>query len=665
MTYTTYRKAGLITALLIFASLLTFCQNHGFDFGKISYRELDMKVYEKDTSAVAVVLDEFGEAYIDNGDDNNLLFERHIKIKILKQAGLSEASFGILLYKSDSKAERVRWLKASSFNRVGDNWQETQLFDKDVFTENINKYYDMRKFAVPNVRVGSVIEVSYILESPFHVMNFRPWEFQSNIPKMRSEYWATIPGNYVYSITLKGFLKLHKNENDLIKDCFTPGGGNAADCARFKFTMIDIPALIEEDYMTAKSNFLASVNFELSELRHFDGRVDKVTLAWKDVEDEMRKDPKFGVQLRRGKDIVDTHVETVIKGEADPLGKAKKIYDLIKFRYQWNEVYGKYSEFGIRKAFENKKGNVGDINLSLIAALRYADLNVEPVILSTRENGLPIDIHPVLTDFNYVIAKLNIGDKSYLLDATDDYLPFGMIPIRCLNGKGRVLGEKESYWIDLKPADKRKQVSILTLKLEKDGVIRGKIQNNYTGYRAVSVRRQISSFSNQAEYIKELGDDWDGVEIKSYELKNVDDIDKPLSETLDIEFKAFDDLSAKHLLISPFFMDKWESNPFKSAARLYPVDFGAPLEETVVMTLEYPEEFTVTDLPEKVAIGLPNQGGRFIFEMSNLGNKITVNSALAISKTIYTSAEYHYLKELFGRLVSSQNTDIVLTQKER
>jgi hypothetical protein len=105
-----------------------------------------------------------------------------------------------------------------------------------------------------------------------------------------------------------------------------------------------------------------------------------------------------------------------------------------------------YSESGIKKAFDNKTGNVGDINLSLIAALKYANLDVEPMMLSTRDNGLVTEIYPVITEFDYVVAKLNIGDKVYLLDATDQYYPFGLVPVRCLNGKGRVMGNKESYW---------------------------------------------------------------------------------------------------------------------------------------------------------------------------------------------------------------------------
>ena len=122
----------------------------------------------------------------------------------------------------------------------------------------------------------------------------------------------------------------------------------------------------------------------------------KYTKEWKDVELDLRREEKFGQQLRKGKDIVDEHVELAMSGESDPLIKAQKIFEFIKAWYQWDGMNGMFSEYGIKKAFNTKKGNVGDINLTLIAALRYAGLNADPVILSTRSNGLPIEIHPVL-----------------------------------------------------------------------------------------------------------------------------------------------------------------------------------------------------------------------------------------------------------------------------
>ncbi|MFM7428477.1 MAG: hypothetical protein ACKO1F_01115, partial [Flammeovirgaceae bacterium] len=90
------------------------------------------------------------------------------------------------------------------------------------------------------------------------------------------------PANYSYNASIKGFLKLCKNDSELVKDCFSYGSAKA-DCSLLKFGMINIPAFKEEEFMTAKSNFLSAINFELEQIRYFDGRVDKITKEWKDV----------------------------------------------------------------------------------------------------------------------------------------------------------------------------------------------------------------------------------------------------------------------------------------------------------------------------------------------------------------------------------------------
>ena len=644
---------------VVFSIAISSAQD--FPYGKVTPGDVAMTQYPRDTGAAAVVLKEFGEAYISTGERYSLIFKYHARIKILNKNGLSQSDIEIPLDKDGSgmRVERILELKASSFNIVNGRVHEEALADRNIYTEDRHKYLSIKKIAIPNVRVGSVIELSYTLESPF-VYNFRTWEFQSSIPKIESEYWARIPAIYQYNITLRGFLKLLKNESSIVKSCLSTGGFSA-DCSLMKFAMKDVPAFVEEDYMTARKNFVSSIQFELSEIRYPDGRVDKVTKEWKDAEQELRMDNRFGTQLRRGKEIGE-EVRKLIVDETDETEKARKVYNFIKDWYVWNDTYGKYSEHGIKKAFDERKGNVGDINLSLVAALRFADLDADPVILSTRANGTVVELHPVLSEFNYVIAKVNIGDKIFLADATEKYYPFGLLPERCLNGKGRVVGEGKSYWIDLLPKDVRKTVSVLTLALDREGLMTGTLVTSFMGYEAVSQREDILSFPSTDEYIRDLKNSLGGMEITSYELKYVDDINKPLTRRLDIVLRAFEP-EVSNFLFSPFFLDKWSENPFKSNERLYPVDFATPLERTTVFNLEYPEQYEIANIPERVGLSLPNSTAKFLFEVKSIDNKISMNNSLSIKKALFTSTEYHYLKELFNRILQVQSGELVFKKR--
>jgi hypothetical protein len=649
---------GLSVVLFFLSIHISHAQN-GFPFGRVSSSDCTLTKYAQDTSASALVLDEFGEAYIENGNDNNLIFVYHTKIKILKRDGIKHGVIEIPLYSSEGRNENVTQITASAFNLEGGGVKETKLESKNIFSEKLNDRWTLQKFAIPGVKIGTVIEFSYQIESPF-IYKFRKWKFQSDIPKVRSEYWTTIPANYLYNITLRGFLKLTTNKSELVKSCFH----DMADCTRSKYTMEKIPAFVEEDYMTAASNFISAINYELSEIKYFNGRVERFTEEWRDAELKLQRHEDFGDQIKKAKNSIADRVQLIVLGELDSLSKAKKIYDSIKSWYRWNENNGILTEAGIKKAYETKIGNVADINLTLLAALRIAGLNAAPVILSTRENGLPIELHPVISDFNYVLTRLRVGSKNYLLDATDPFQPFGMIPFQCFNGKGRVLEDKTSYWIPLLPQEKAKKVSTLNLKLEKDGYMRGTLSHTYYGYGAMSKRKEIASFNNQLDYLQNLQNQKHNVQLTKSEIQNFDDFSKHLIEKFDVEIKTFDNMDVSNFLFNPFLENRVSTNPFKSSERLYPVDYGIPKDESLTLSLELPEDFEMTEIPNKAALSLPNAGGRYLFSIQISENKIVMNNILNINRTIYTPDEYQYLKELYNRIIQIQSVDLVFQRKQ-
>ncbi len=649
---------------LLFVTLnqLAFAQGNGFPYGQISFEQLSATGYTRDSSASAVVLREFGEAYVSSQPDEGLIFEHHYLIKILKTGGLDKANISIRLRKGETKKQRLLSIKASSYNVQNFKIEETEVNAKNIFTENVNKYWDEKKITIPNVRVGTIIEVYYTLDDPMFFYNFHTWEFQTDIPKVHSEYWATIPGNYIYNITWRGFLKFTKNESELVKECFSTGGLKS-DCGRYKFAMENIPAFKEEGYMTAKSNFISAVYFELSEVRYFDGRVDKITKDWKDADNEVKSMPLVGGQLKKGKDIIEK-IETELEAIADPFEKAKRVYSFINTWFTWNEEMGWISDDGIKKAFEKKTGDVADINLSLIAALRAAGLNVELALLSTRRNGVPTELHPVITDFNYVVAKVNIGDKSYLVDATDSFRPFGMLPFRCLNAKARIFPEKApSYWYDIVPIEKFKEVAMMNLTLKPDGKLTGTVEYAYYGYTAYEKRTDLASFNNQEEYLTDLKKKMKLVTVNSFEMAGTDIYDPKVVHKFDVEIEVLDQVGDGFLL-NPFLMEKMSRNPFKLTERLYPINFGTAQELTIILNLTYPENFSIVEKPEKTLLSIPAGGGKFLFDIIDNGNKATMTYSLTLAKPVYTSVEYQYIKELYNRVVQVQNFDWLFKKKQ-
>ncbi|TCC90543.1 DUF3857 domain-containing protein [Pedobacter frigiditerrae] len=645
--------------LFCFITSNIYAQN--FNYGAVQNDEYYFDKNKIDSNANAVVLKEFGTAAMQIDDATGRLviqFEHHVKIKIYNKEGFRFANIVIPTYKDDNKQEFVNDLKASTFNMVNGEFVETLMDKKAVFTENRNRYTQLTKFTLPNIKDGSVIEYSYRIESPL-IFNFRTWEFQGDIPKVSSEFVANIPGNYNYNVSLRGYQKLSDSKAEIYKECLRLNGVSI-DCSRMTYIMKNIPAFIEEDYMTASSNFKSAMYFELSDVQLTNGSKQSYTKTWNDVDYELTSDKNFGSQMKKASVFKDL-MPAILKGETDNLGKANAVYNYIKKQIKWNNYYGNYSMENTKTILENRSGNVADINLALISALSAAGLEVEAVILSTRENGMPNKLFPVLSSFNYVVAKVNIGDKSYLLDATEPLLPFGLLPIRCINDQGRVINlKKPSYWIDLKASQKSVTTYVLTGKLNGDGKINGVITTTSIGYAAFNKRKDIKKYNSSEEFVEKLDERLTKISLSNPEINNIDSVDKPLVEKYEIEFSAHDATDKNQLFLNPFFINRITKNPFNLNDRMYPVDLGAASDERIIINVTLPEKYELVEKPKDMAISLPTSGGRYLLQSSIEDNKLAVNQILQFNKAIYNADDYLYLKEFYSKIIQNQKNDVLL-----
>jgi hypothetical protein len=654
--------------LLTFSLLTIIAKAQDFPYGEYIHEEIAMQKYDKDTSAHAVVLNEFGKSRIDatNDDKISLIYQYHVKIKIFDKEAFDQGNVEIHLYssKDGEDVEEVSDIKGvTTYTDDNGMVRKTDLDASKTYRTKDNMHWSTLKFAMPALRNGCVIEYSYQIVSPYFE-NFHPWLFQSDIPKVYSEYDVHIPAFWTYNASIRGALKLTKNVSEVERDCFSSHGAKC-DCSHMTYGISNIPAFIDEDYMTAGKNFLSAIYFELAEYTNpYDGTKYKLAKEWKDVDYELKHNEDFGSQLRK-KDFFKDKITPVIAGKTDDLDKAKAIYAYIQKNIKWNDFYATESEEGIRKALDNHTGNVADINLSLAAALGAAGLNAEAVLLSTRDHGVINRLYPVVTEFDYVITKVDIGDKSYLLDATDKLMPFGMLPLRCLNDQGRVMSlDKPSYWIDLNTSQRESNTYTLDLTLQPDGKIKGTVTHYSIGYAAYEEREKIKRFNSVDEYVEDLNAKSGKYKILKSDIENLDSLDLPLSEKYEVEISEYKNMDHDRLGFNPFILDRRSVNPFKLAERSYPVDWGMPSVTRFSLTMHLPDEYVIESNPQNVNVALPNNGGRFLTSFENIGsNTFTFSHVEQFNKSIYAPEEYPYLKELYNNIILSEKAEIIFKKK--
>lgn len=644
----------------VFGLPAVFAQD--FDFGKPNGDDLNLKNTPIDSNANAIVIKEFGTASIqidDNDGHSYVDYRYHVKIKILNKQGFNQSNIEVPLWVyNNDKEDEMTELTAATFNFINGQYVRTDLDKKQVFTDNRSKYLKIKKFTLPNIKEGSIIEFTYRINRR-NIFNFVTWAYQSGIPKLYSEFVGFIPAIYNFNASIRGYLKLSSQKGDVSKDCLRIQGQNI-DCSRMTYIMKDIPPFIEESYMTAAANFKSAIYFELSDVQHLNGYKNNITKTWKDVDYELTSDKSFGGQMKR-KDVFKDLLPAVLKNTSDDLSKAKAIYAYVKKSIVWNGYRGKYSENTIKKALDTHSGNIGDINLALVAALSAANLDAEAVMLSTRENGIVNNLYPVISDFDYVVAKVNIDGQSYLLDASDPLLPFGLLPMHCINDRGRVVNlKKESYWYDLKAS--QKDISRYTFDgaLGEDGKIKGKLITYSNGYSALNKRNKILKSSSVDQYVEKLDEQMPEISILKHKISNLDSLDLPLIEDYDIEMKVFDRMNAQQFYFNPFFIDHTTKNPFNLSERNYPVDLAAANEKRVNILLRLPAGYTLNDQPKDLNIALPDGGGKYLSQISFMNDTINFSQVFQLNKAIYTPEEYLSLKEFFSRIIQQQKTDLIL-----
>lgn len=651
------QKLFLLILLLLNISTFAQAKFNSKDL-KVTYDDLNINVYEKDSTANALVLYEYGNSYFDSNEYILKTEEKH-KIKIFNREGFDKANITLYLFNNSNRSERVKNIVATTYNLVDGKVTTTKLKKSNIFEEKYNANYTLVKFTLPNIKEGSVIIYSYTIQSPF-MFKYKGWEFQDDIPKLHSEYRTSIPGNWEYNIKLVGGKKLSTNSRDIERNCLQGQGGAFADCSLSTFVMKDIPAFIEEDYMTSKYNYLARIEYELKVFKGFDGTINNYTKTWKTTDKEFKTDKDIGKQLTKSIKLRDFVSEDIIN-ESDTFKKANAIYNYVQENYTWNGDYKIFKDVSVKDLIKSKSGNVSSINILLHNLLKEADIDVNPVLISTRKNGFPTKIYPVISDFNYLIVQASIDDKTYLLDATDDYLSFGEIPFRCLNSYGRLIDfKKGSQWIDIKPNKLSTIQYKAELNIDENKNIKGTVDSKKTGYHALSSRKRY--YQSSDTYLTSLEDRYTNLEISNHNVLNGSKVNPDFEETYDIKYTS--DETGDNIYLNPFFTTFFKENPFKLQERSYPIDFGFKDTYYYSLKLNYGDNYTILEQPKKANIALPNNAGRVIFTSNLSDGAISLMFKISFNEAIYASEYYPFLKAFMSKIVDIQTNSLILLKKK-
>lgn len=659
--------------LLVALMTNVWCHAQEFELGKVTKEELMQTAHPREPDAPAAVLYHVGQTRMDYSDSEGfvLVTEASIRIKIYKKEGYEWANKSVDYYVGQNPVEHVNFSKAVTYNLVNGSVEKTKLKSEGEFEERTNKYWARKKITMPNVKEGSVIEYRYEISSPY-MTNVPVWQFQSGIPVNYSKFVTKFPEYYTYKSNQKGFIfpvkttstetRTHnytekERSGGLVTSTSYSNGQFTYNENVSTYIARDMPSMKAESYVANIDNYISSIEHELA-FRKLPGQEPKsYSTTWEDLAKTIYESPNFGEEIKKSGYFEDD-LKTLTAGLSGDNEKIAAVFNFVRDRMNWNNYYGYSCDDGVRKAYKDKVGNVAEINLMLVAMLRQLGIAANPVLVSTRSNG--ISFFANRTAYNYVVCAIESNNDIVLLDATDKNALPNILPIRALNWYGRIVRENgSSAQVDLMPKTASKDVVNMIATLDAQGKLSGKLRDQYFDYNAFLFRRDYAKLAKES-YLEGLEKRLDGIEIADDYAVTYDDLSKPVVENYSFANGNVSEIIGDKLYFSPMVFLAETDNPFKQEKREYPVDFVFPHQDKYTLSITLPDGYAIESVPAPAAVTLGENAGKYLFNISANGKQIQIVSVFEINEAIVSSENYQALRDFYKAMIDKQAEKIVL-----
>lgn len=636
----------LFCCFLLLTSYFGIGQSSVPEFGKFTEEEKKLTECAFDKEADAIVL--IDQASSDHDEEYRLITNRRIRIKVLKEKGIGHADVTIRYYQGDD-FEYISNVEAIVANTEPSGVVNIQkVVPSQIFRQKTNQYWSAVKFAMPGVKVGSIIEYRYTSNKKSY-SGLDDWFFQRDIPTRFSSYSLVILPNYEFAY------QVHKMEALPVNIQSEKGSG------KILFEMSNVAGLRDEPFMDSERDYIQRVEFQLAGYHSRGGAKTKYMTTWAEVTRELNGNASFGRQLN--KNLAGTAVlKGIVNMMNDPYAKMVAVYNYVQNNITWNGFTGKFAD-NVKSAWEKKKGSNADINLILINLLQEAGLEVFPLLVSERGNGKVDARYPFIDQFNTVMAYVLIGEDRYVLDGASYGTPPFTMPFSVVNTTGFVVDRKKGGIVTL-TENKRQNKNLvnITATVDKDGLMSGR--GMVFSYDYARINRLKSYHRDKTKFTDEyLVRTVPGLVVDSVELKNIDRDSLPVNQ--EFRFSLPTGSSGDYRLVTLNLFSGFEKNPFISNNRFTNIDYGCLQHVVLSENIYVADEWQPETLPRDVKLIMPDTSISItrVISFNKAEKMLQARYIIQTNRSVFTADEYQYIKEFYKKMTDILNEQVVLRKK--
>ncbi len=647
-------------------------EKSSYQFKKVT--ESDFKSTITDSSAGVVVLADVGRTEFVGNDEGSfsLVFKRHKRVLIRKLRYTWEDDLILYLEKGNKGPEKLTSLDITDYYLENGAVSEKK-YDTKEQVRNINQQLRSSIGRSITYSQDCIVDMSYTIQS-YYVSNLRGWNFQTTVPCLYSEYSVSIPDLLGYATLRLGSIPLETTTADNRMQSFAarkfagPAGYETGGVSHDELISLNVlmhdrkwilrnaPAINYDLNSATLYSQLNSVEFQWTEIRNNNQAPQPVMDGWKSVRERLLGQENFGLAYLNENVWLEETVASLTKGLVGAEEKARSCYKWVRDNFKCTDQSEIYLANGLslKDIFQSKKGSVSDINFILIAILRKAGIQANPVLLSWRTSGAIYFDYPMMHKFNYLIVEANLMDKKVLLDAAEPLLGFGLLHPECYNGPAWVIEQDQVRKLNIS-ADNylEEQQTIANLKVNDQGLT-GSISKTYGIPGSFKVRQKIKEsgelsfgFFLQAALGRKT-------KMSDLTIDSILLIDEPIAINYEIQVKAKGD----SLVFEPVFSDEYlvPINP----DRTDPVEMPYTRNLVYVMNLEIEKGYQVVKLPKSVKYQMNGQEAVFEFQCIQSGQTIQLRSKIQIKKANFSEEAIGALRDYIQFVLQKLYEPIVI-----
>ncbi|HQY12465.1 MAG TPA: hypothetical protein PK133_09645, partial [Ferruginibacter sp.] len=322
---------------------------------------------------------------------------------------------------------------------------------------------------------------------------------------------------------------------------------------------------------------------------------------------------------------------------------------------------GIYTDIGIARTWETKKGNLADINLLLIKLLNDAGIKAQPILFSTRDNGLAVPNYPNKSQFNSVMAIVTINNNHFVLDATNKVIHYRLIPEEVVNTNGFIVEGENGRWKEIISGRNHYKVTAAVQgEIDAEGNMKGSCLVNCYDYARV---QRCEEWNSNKQKFKEdhFLKPYPSVRVEELTINNAEADSMPLEQK--VKFSSVLNSSGNYKYFSVNLFSDLDINHFVSETRSSDVDFGVHQDYNLFGNFTIPADYVFDGLPENIAMATADRGIIFNRTVNADGNLLNIRITVEFKRTFYPADSYPDFREFHKKMFDKLNEQVVIKKK--